>query len=158
AVDPGQGDRLGDRGRLGHAAVALLLAELLQDVAQRGAGAQRRAAVDAQALGELVGGVEAEAPDLARQPVRVLADALDRLLAVSLVDADRAGRADAVRLQEHHDGAHRLLLAPALADALDAARADPLDLLQERRALVDDCQGALAEDRDDLARVVPADA
>ena len=37
-------------------------------------------------------------------------------------------------------------------------RADALDLLQERRALVDDLQRALAEDLDDLAGVVRADA
>ena len=32
----------------------------------------------------------------------------------------RPGRADAIRLQEHHDVAHRLLFLPALADALNA--------------------------------------
>ena len=47
---------------------------------------------------------------------------------------------------------------PALADALNAARADALDLLEEGRALVDDRQGALAEDLDDLAGEMRADA
>src|SRR5262249_9378876 len=53
---------------------------------------------------------------------------------------------------------HRLLLAPAFADAGDARRADALDLLEERRALVDHLQGALAEHLDDLLRVLRADA
>src|SRR5262249_29524111 len=83
---------------------------------------------------------------------------LDGLLAVGLVDAHGPGGADAVRLQEDEDVAHRLLLAPALADALHAAGADSLDLLQKGGALVDDLQGARAEDLDDLAGEVRADA
>src|SRR5262249_4715835 len=76
----------------------------------------------------------------------------DRLIAVRLVDAHGPRRADAVRLQKHHDGPHGLLLLPAFADALDTARADPLDLLEKSGALVNDGQGALAEDVDNLAR------
>jgi hypothetical protein len=133
-------------------------AELLQDVAQGGAGAQRRGAVDAEALGQLVGRLEAEAPHVGGQAVRVGPHQLQRALAVGLVDAHRPRRADAVRLEEDHDAAHRLLLLPALADALDAPGADALDLLEVRRALVDDFQGALAEHVHDLAGEVGADA
>src|SRR5262249_45007917 len=50
-----------------------------------------------------------------------------------------------------------LLLLPTLADALKAARTDPLDLTQKRRALVDDGQGTFTEDLDDLAGEVRAD-
>src|SRR5439155_574314 len=70
-------------------------------------------------------------------------------VAVGAVDAHGPGGADAVRLEEYHDVADGLLLVPALADLLDAPRADALDLLEEARALVDDPQGALAEDLDD---------
>src|SRR4051794_12042290 len=108
-----------------------LLAELLKHVAQGGAGPKRRGAVDAETLGELVGGVEADAPDIAGQPVGVVAHQVDGLLAVLLVDAHGPRGADAVRLQEDHDLAHGLLFAPAFADLLDAARADSLDLLEE---------------------------
>ena len=38
------------------------------------------------------------------------------------------------------------------------ARSDALDLLQKRRAFVDDLQGAFAEDGDDLLGEVRADA
>src|SRR5262249_6913066 len=107
---------------------------------------------------ELVGALEADAPDVGGQAIRVGPHQVDGLVAVCLVDADGPGGADAVRLEEDHNGPHRLLLLPALADALDAARADALDLLEERRAVVDDLQGALAEDLDDLAGEVRADA
>ena len=60
-------------------------------------------------------------------------------------------------MQEDHDVAHRLLLLPAFADLLDALPADALDLRQERRAFIDDLQGAFAEDLDDLVGVMGAD-
>ena len=66
------------------------------------------------------------------QAIRVRAHQLDGLVAVGLVDADGPGGADAVRLQEDHDVADGLLLLPALADLLDALRADALDLLAGR--------------------------
>ena len=50
-----------------------------------------------------------------------------------------------------------LLLLPALADELDALRADPLDLGEERRALVDHGQSTFAEDFNDLFREVRTD-
>ena len=61
-------------------------------------------------------------------------------------------------LQEEHDGAHRLLLLPALADTLNAARADAPDLLQKSRTVVNHAQGALAKHLDDLAGEVRSNA
>ena len=156
AVDPGQGDGSLDDLRLGKADVALV-AERLQHVLERSPRPQRRGAVDAQPLRQLVGALEADAPDVGGQAIRVFAHQLHGPLAVGAVDARRPGRADAVRLQEQHDAAHRLLLAPAFPDPLDALRTDPLDLAQERRAFVDDRQRALAEGFDDLAGIVLAD-
>src|SRR5262249_39031341 len=74
-----------------------------------------------------------------------------------LVDADGAGGAEAMRLQKDHDRADGLLLLPTLANPLDAPPADALDLIQERRAFVDDLERPLAEDLDDLAGKVRAD-
>ena len=135
-----------------------LAAQLLKDVANRGPSPQRRGAVDAEPFGQFVGGLEADAPDVGGQAIGIFLHQLDGLVAVGLVDADGPGGADAVRLQEHHDAADGFLLLPAFADALDAARADALDLLQKRRAFVDDVEGAFAEDLDDLAGEVRADA
>src|SRR5581483_6531353 len=83
---------------------------------------------------------------------------VQRLVAIGLVNPHRAGRADAVRLQEDHDGAHRLVLMPALADALHAARTDALDLMQEGRALINHRQGARTEHADDAFGKLWADA
>src|SRR5947209_1492138 len=86
--------------------------------------------------------------------VQILLHPFDGPVAIGLVDPDSPGRADAMRLQEEHDSAHRLLLLPALPDALNPARAEPLHLLQEGRTLVDDSQRLVAKDSDDLAREV----
>src|SRR5262249_58686081 len=79
------------------------------------------------------------------------------LFAVSLVDSHGPRGADAVRLEKDHDAAHRLLFLPAFADALQAARADAFHLLEERRALVDDRQGAFAEYLNNFTCEVRAD-
>src|SRR5262249_43686994 len=135
-----------------------LAAALLEHKADRRPGPQRRVALDPEAQGEAVRGLETDAPDVGGQAVRVGPHQFNGLVAVGLVDADGAGCADAVFLQKQHDAAHRLLLLPAFADALQAARADALHLLEKGRALVDDRQGTFAKDFDDLAGEVRADA
>src|SRR5439155_18958353 len=97
-------------------------------------------------------------PDVGGKSIRVLADQLDRLVAIGLVDAGRPRGSNAVRLKENHDAAYGFLLLPALANALNTARTDPLDLLQERRAFVDNRQCPLTENFDDSAREVRSDA
>src|SRR5262249_4426568 len=121
------------------------------------AGAQGRVRAHPEPAGQLVGGLEADPPDVGGEAVGVGADHVHGLVAVGAVDAHGAGGAQAVRLPKDHDVAHRLLLAPAVADLLDSARADALDLLEVRRAFVDDLQRALAEDLHDLAGVDGAD-
>jgi hypothetical protein len=79
---------------------------------------------------DLVGRLEADAADVARQPVRVLGDDLDRVGAVGLEDAHRAGGADPVAVQEQHDLADHLLVRPALHDAPGPLRPDPAHLPQ----------------------------
>src|SRR5262245_46146471 len=130
----------------------------MKHVEQGGAGTCRRRRVDAESAGQLVGRLEADAPDVRGKTVRVLADDAHSLVAVGLVDADGPLRAEAVRLEEEHDVADGLLLAPALADLGDPLRADSLHFLEERRAFVDDLKRPLAEDLDDLAGVARADA
>ena len=95
----------------GAAAVALV-GQFLQDVLQAGLGAQFGLLADAQALGDLVGGLEADARDISGQPVWVLGDLLDRLVPVRLVDAKGPAGADAVAVQKDHDLPDHLLLVP----------------------------------------------
>ena len=143
------------RFRIGDVA---FLAEALQEEADGGAGAVRRLRIDAETPAEVVGRLEADAPDVGGQAIRVAAHHVDGLIAIGLVDADGAGRADAVRLKKDHDGADGFVLLPAFADALNAARADALDFLEERRTFVDDGKGALAENFDDFVGQMRADA
>src|SRR5579875_1832545 len=132
------------------------LTSLLQHVAQGRAGAERRSAIDAEPASQLISAFEAEAPHIRCQAVRITLDQLDRLIAIGLVDAHGAADAKAVRLQKDHDVAHRLLFLPAFPNALDAARTDAFDFLQERRAFIDDLQGTFTEDSNDpLGEVWP---
>ena len=72
---------------------------------------------------DLIGGEEADAADVTRQPVRILGEDLHGVGAVGTVDAHRAARADAVRVQEHHDVADRALSLPVVDDAARPHRA-----------------------------------
>ena len=86
--------------------------------------------LDAKLHGDGVGGLEADAADVARQAVRVLRHDLDGVGAVGLVDAHRPRRADAVAVQKHHDLADDLLLGPGGDDAIRTHRADAVDFPQ----------------------------
>jgi hypothetical protein len=71
-------------------------------------------------------GVSRPGRSLPRRPARREGppDLLDRLLAVGLVDAEGAGGADAVAVQEDHDLPDRLLLGPGGGDLLQPHLAD----------------------------------
>ena len=120
--------------------------------------ADQRGLLDAELGCDLIGGSEADAADVAGQPVRVLRDQLNRIGAVGLVDADRARGADAIAVQEQHDLADHLLLGPAPDDPLGALRADAGHLAQAARLLLDDFEHALAEGSDQLPRIDRPDA
>jgi hypothetical protein len=83
--------------------------------------------------------------DVKSQAIGVLRDELDRVGAVSLVDAHRARGADAIAVQEQHDLADYLLLGPAGNDALRPLPADPGHLPQAARLLFDDIENGIAE-------------
>ena len=72
---------------------------------------------DADRLGDRVGGLEADAPDLARQPVRLLPHHPPAVVAEPLVDAHRQRGRDAVALQRRHHLADVPLLRPGRGDA-----------------------------------------
>src|SRR5262249_15561012 len=99
-----------------------------------------------------------DTPDVAGEAIGIGADDVDGLVAIRLVDAKRPVRADAVRGKEDGDVANGFLLPPALADLLDAARADALHLLEEHRAGIDHLQRAGAESLDDALGVLRPDA
>ena len=137
-----------DQVVLGQVDVALVggLPQQVERGAHRALGGVGR---DAELGGDLVGGLEADAVDLARQAVGVVLDHGDRGVAVALVDAHRQGGGDAVVGEEDHHLLDRALLAPGLADDPGALRADARHLGQPLRRVVDHRERLLAEALDD---------
>jgi hypothetical protein len=74
---------------------------------------------------DLVRRLEADAADVAGEPVGVLAHHLHGVVAVGLENPHRARRAHPVAVQEHHDLPHHLLLGPGRADPLRTQPTDP---------------------------------
>jgi hypothetical protein len=123
-----------------------------------GAYPDHRGWLDPELAGHDVGRAEADAADVARQPVRVVGDHLHRLGAVGLVDAHRPRGADPVSVQEQHDLADHLLLRPTGDDAGRAHGPDAGDLAQPGRLGLDQVEHRGAEGADQLAGVNRADA
>ena len=123
-----------------------------------GAHPDHRGLLDAESFRDQIGGTEADAPDVAGQPVGVLAHDLHGIGAVGLEDAHRAGRANVVLVQEHHDLADPLLVRPGRGDPVGPLRTDPLDLAQTRRTGLDDVEDVRAEQADHTRGIDRADA
>jgi len=107
-----------------------LLRRLPQHMAQGGHGAVERVGGNAQLGRDLVGGLEADAAYIARQPVGRLAHHPHRLVAVLAVDAQAEGRGHVVRREEEHHLLNGLLLLPGGPDGPRAHRPDARRLLQ----------------------------
>ena len=114
--------------------------------------------LDAKLHGNRIGGFEADAAYILGQPVRVFRHDLHGIVAVGLVDAHRAGSADAVRMQKDHDLADDLLLGPGSDDALGPARPDALHLAQAAGGGLDDIEDFVAEGLHQAFGVDGADA
>src|SRR6266540_1454683 len=82
-----------------HGTVAIL-GKLLQDMTDASLGTDDRVPWNPQPLRQGIGGFEANAVDVERQAIGILLDADDSLVAVGLVNADRSGRSDAMRVEE----------------------------------------------------------
>ena len=150
---------LGERDQLvGRQAAMALVHGLGQRIGDAGAHPDHRGLLDAELHGDRVGGLEADAADVARQPVGVLGHDLDGVGAIGLEDPHRPRRADAMAVQEHHDLAHDLLLGPGVGDALGAHRADARHLAQPVGRRLDDVEHLLAEGPHQLLGVDRADA
>ena len=143
---------------LGRQAAMALVHRFGQRIGDPGADPDHRRLLDAELHGDRVGGLEADAADVARQPIGVLGHDLDGVGAVGLEDAHRPRGADAVAVQEDHDLAHDLLLGPGVGDALGAHRADAGHLAQPVGLGLDDVEHLLAERLDHLLGVDRADA
>ena len=114
--------------------------------------------LDAELHRDRIGRPEADAADVAGQPVRVLRHDFYGIGAVGPEYAHRTRRAHAVPVEEHHDLADHLLLGPGVGDASGAHRPDARHLAQPFRLRLDDVEDLLAERADQLAGVDRADA
>ena len=123
-----------------------------------GAHPDHRRLLDAEFHCDRVGGLEADAANVPRQPVGVLRHDLDGVGAIGLVDPDRPGRADAVLMEEDHDLAHDLLLGPGVRDPLGTHRADARHLAQPLGFRLYRVEHLLPEGPDQLLGVDRADA
>ena len=117
-----------------------------------------RGLLDPKLFGDGIGGLEADAADVARQAVRVLGHHLDGVVAVGLVDPHRPSGADAVLMQEHHDLTNHLLLGPGIGDAPGPHRSDAGHLPQAFGFSLDRLEHAFAERPDQLLGINRADA
>src|SRR5262249_57367463 len=91
------------------------------------------------------GGFEPNAPNSAREPVRVLGHDRDRIGAISLEDPHRSRRADTMAVQKDHDFTHDLLFGPSRENASRANRPDAVNLAQPIRSGLDDFEHLLAK-------------
>jgi hypothetical protein len=114
--------------------------------------------LDAELHGDGVGGLEADAADVARRAIWVFRHHLDGVGAIGLEYSHGPRRADAVAVEEHHDLAHDLLFGPGRDDTLRAHRSDPVDLTQAVGLGLDHVKYVLAEDSDQLLGVNRANA
>src|SRR5262249_5174060 len=118
------------------------LGERIRDA---GTYTNKRGLLDAELGRDLVGGAEADAPNVAGQTIRVFRDELNGIGTIGFVDAHRPRRADTIAVQEQHDLTDDFLLGPAGDDPLRALRADAGYLAQPRRLLFDDVKHCLTE-------------
>ena len=136
----GQRDKLADRQ-----ATMALVHGLREGIGNSSADPDHGGLLDPELHRDGVGGLEANAADVARKPVRVLGHDLDGVAAVGLEDAHRARGANPMAMQEHHDFPHGLLFGPGGKNAGGAHRADAFDLPQPVGARLDDVEDLLAE-------------
>ena len=123
-------------------AVALRHAERVLDA---GLDAEGGILGDAGVPRDLVAGPEAEALDVLREAVRVVADDVVHLVAVAIIDLAGEVDGDAVFLEEHDGVLHVALRVHGGGDVHRLPRGDALDLGEALRLLLDDAHGVVTE-------------
>src|ERR1017187_6884063 len=135
-----------------------LIRGLQQHMVEPRTGAQDGVMRDADLLGNAVRRSEPDPVDVPGQRVRVGLNPLDRLLAVSLVDADSPAGADSLRMEEHHDVADDLLFRPGRFDPAPPLGPNAFHFLEADGIVLDDVENLLAELENQLPRISRPDA
>ncbi len=126
-----------------------VVAECAERITQSGLEAFRRVHGEAHLLRDLVRRLEADAVDVLRQPVGIVAHDGECLVRILLVNLHRQPGADAVALQEDHDLLDVLLLLPGARDLRRPLIADARHLAQPVDVRLDHIQRLEAEVIDD---------
>ena len=129
-----------------------------QRIGNASANPDHRRFLDTELHGDGVGGLEANAPDIAGQAIRVLGHDLDGVGTIGLENPHCPRRADTVAVQENHDFPHRLLLGPGSENAGSAHRPDTVDLAQPVRRGLDNVEYLVAKRPHELLCVNRANA
>src|SRR5262252_4707726 len=129
-----------------------------QSVGDAGPNPDHRGFLDAQLHGDGVSRLEADAPDIARQPIRVLRHHLHSIGAIGFEDTHRARRSDAMAVKEDHDLAHDLLFGPGRRDTAGPHWTDAIDLTQAVGFRLDNVEYFVAENPHQLLGVDRTDA
>ena len=129
-----------------------------QRIGNSGAHPDHGRLLDPQLHGNGIRRAETNAADIARQAVWIIRHHLNCVGAISLEDADRTRRADAIAVQEHHDLPDRLLLGPGRNDPLGPHRADAVYFPQALRVCLNDVEDLLTESLYHLFRIDRANA
>jgi hypothetical protein len=116
-----------------------------QCVGDAGANPDHRGLLDAELHRDRVGSLEADAADVAGEPIRVLGHDLDRIGTISLENPHSARRTDTVTVQEDYDLPDCLLLGPGGENVGGANRPDAVDFAQPLRRRFNDVEHLLAE-------------
>ena len=96
--------------------------------------------------------------DVEGQAIRILPDPDNGLVAIGLVNADRPGRPDAMRVQEDHDLPNDLLGCPGLDHPLFAFGTNAVEFGQPFGCLLNDVKDLLPKGLDQFFGKVRADA
>src|SRR5262249_28685584 len=135
-----------------------LVARLREGELEAGLRALGAVVGDAQTLRDLVSRLEADAPDLSGEAVRLVLDDSDRGVAVGLVDTHGQAGGNANPREKNHHLFDGLLLRPGPCDHLCAFGTEAGHLTQALGFLLDDAQRVHVEVGDDALGHLGADA
>ena len=129
-----------------------------QRIGNAGANPDHRGLLDAEFHRDRVSGLEADAADITREPIRVLRHNLHGVSAIGLIDAHRPRRADAIAVKKDHDFANDLLFGPGRGDTAGSYGPDACYLAQALGLRLNRVENFLAESAHQLLGVDRSDA
>jgi hypothetical protein len=135
-----------------------ILGKFLQDMPHPSLRTNHRIPGNPELLSQRIGGLEANAIDVEGQAIGILPYPGNSLVAIGLVNPDSPCGPDAVGVQEDHNFPDDFLGFPRLDDSLVAFGANPIELSQPFRRLLNDIKHLRAKGPDEFFGEVWANA